>query len=99
MSYNKISLYIPPRRPINEVIGQLQSEIDIAQNIKSDEIKTSVINSLINIINHLNVCRFPKNGLIIFAGPNNEFHHLEPKKPIEINLYRCDDHFYREGLK
>jgi peptide chain release factor subunit 1 len=51
----------------------------------------------------------PDNGLIIFCGaiPNEkgigkekiEIYPVLPPKPVQISLYRCDDHFWTDHLK
>jgi peptide chain release factor subunit 1 len=51
----------------------------------------------------------PENGLIIFCGaiPNDkgigkekiEIYPILPPKPVQISLYRCDDHFWTDHLK
>jgi peptide chain release factor subunit 1 len=51
----------------------------------------------------------PDNGLVIFCGaiPNEkgigkekiEIYPVLPPKPVQISLYRCDDHFWTDHLK
>jgi peptide chain release factor subunit 1 len=51
----------------------------------------------------------PENGLVVFAGaiPNDrgigkekiEIYPVDPPKPVQISLYRCDDHFWTDHLK
>jgi peptide chain release factor subunit 1 len=51
----------------------------------------------------------PENGLVIFCGaiPNDkgigkekiEIYPVIPPKPVQISLYRCDDHFWTDHLK
>jgi peptide chain release factor subunit 1 len=51
----------------------------------------------------------PENGLVIFCGaiPTGkgigtekiEIYSVEPPKAVQINLYRCDDHFWIDHLK
>src|SRR4029079_18083371 len=61
-------------------------------------------------IEHLKLFKeTPENGLAIFCGaiPNSkgignekiELYPVNPPKPIQINLYRCDDHFWTEHIK
>jgi peptide chain release factor subunit 1 len=51
----------------------------------------------------------PENGLVVFCGaiPNErgigkekiEIYPVDPPKPVQISLYRCDDHFWTDHLK
>jgi peptide chain release factor subunit 1 len=51
----------------------------------------------------------PENGLVVFCGaiPNDrgigkekiEIYPVDPPKPVQISLYRCDDHFWTDHLK
>ena len=94
-----ISVYIPSRRPIPDVIGQLKNEYSVADNIKSDLIRDNIKNAINNIIEKLETIKeTPKNGIAIFSG-NGFIHYISPSKPVDINLYRCDDHFWLEGIK
>ena len=105
-----VTVYIPPRRPIFEVIGQLRNESGTASNIKSDLTRTHVQDALSKTVEHLKLYReTPENGLAIFCGaiPNSkgignekiELYSVLPPKPIQINLYRCDDHFWTDHIK
>ena len=105
-----VTVYIPPRRPVFEVIGQLRNESGTASNIKSDLTRTHVQDALSKTVEHLKLFReTPENGLAIFCGaiPNNkgignekiELYSVLPPKPIQINLYRCDDHFWTDHIK
>ncbi len=105
-----VTVYIPPRRPIFEVIGQLRNESGTASNIKSDLTRTHVQDALSKTVEHLKLFKdTPENGLAIFCGaiPNNkgignekiELYSVLPPKPIQINLYRCDDHFWTDHIK
>jgi peptide chain release factor subunit 1 len=105
-----VTVYIPPRRPIFEVIGQLRNEAGTASNIKSDLTRTHVQDALSRTVEHLKLFKeTPENGIAIFCGaiPNNkgigneriELYPVLPPKPIQINLYRCDDHFWTDHIK
>ena len=105
-----VTVYIPPRRPVFEVIGQLRNESGTASNIKSDLTRTHVQDALSKTVEHLKLFKeTPENGLAIFCGaiPNNkgignekiELYSVLPPKPIQINLYRCDDHFWTDHIK
>src|SRR6478609_1756102 len=99
-----VTVYIPPRRQIFDVVAQLRNEAGTASNIKSDLTRTHVQDALSRTIEHLKLFKeTPENGLAIFCGaiPNSkgignekiELYSVLPPKPIQINLYRCDDHF------
>jgi peptide chain release factor subunit 1 len=105
-----VTVYIPPRRPIFDVISQLRNESGTASNIKSDLTRTHVQDALSRTIEQLKLFKeTPDNGLVIFCGaiPNDkgigkekiEIYPVMPPKPIQISLYRCDDHFWTDHLK
>jgi peptide chain release factor subunit 1 len=105
-----VTVYIPPRRPIFEVIAQLRNEAGTASNIKSDLTRTHVQDALSRTMEHLKLFKeTPENGMAIFCGaiPNSkgignekiELYSVNPPKPIQINLYRCDDHFWTDHIR
>jgi peptide chain release factor subunit 1 len=105
-----VTVYIPPRRPIYDVIAQLRTEAGTASNIKSDLTRTHVQDALSRTVEQLKLFKeTPENGLIIFCGalPTGkgigtekiEIFPVMPPKPVQIQLYRCDDHFWTEHLK
>jgi peptide chain release factor subunit 1 len=105
-----VTVYIPPRRPIFDVIAQLRNESGTAANIKSDLTRTHVQDALSRTIEHLKLFKeTPENGLVIFCGaiPTGkgfgtekiELYSVLPPKPVQIQLYRCDDHFWIDHLK
>ena len=105
-----VTVYIPPRRPIYDIVSQLKNEAGTASNIKSDLTRTHVQDALSRTVEHLNLYKEPPdNGLVIFCGaiPTGkgigtekiEIYSVVPPKPVQINLYRCDDHFWIDHLK
>ena len=105
-----VTVYIPPRRPIYDIVSQLRNEAGTASNIKSDLTRTHVQDALSRTIEYLKLYKEPPdNGLVIFCGaiPTGkgigtekiEIYSVVPPKPIQINLYRCDDHFWIDHLK
>ncbi len=105
-----VTVYIPSRRPIFEVIAQLRNEAGTASNIKSDLTRTHVQDALSKTIEQLKLFKeTPQDGLVIFCGaiPNEkgigkekiEIYSVMPPKPVQISLYRCDDHFWTDHLK
>ncbi|HEX7258393.1 MAG TPA: peptide chain release factor aRF-1 [Nitrososphaeraceae archaeon] len=105
-----VTVYIPPRKPIYDIVSQLRNEAGTASNIKSDLTRNHVQDALSRTIEHLKLYKEPpENGLVIFCGaiPTGkgmgtekiEIYSVVPPKPIQINLYRCDDHFWIDHLK
>lgn len=105
-----VTVYVPPRRPIFDVISQLRNEAGTASNIKSDLTRNHVQDALSRTMEHLKLFKeTPENGLVIFCGaiPNDrgigkekiEIYSVIPPKPVQISLYRCDDHFWTDHLK
>jgi peptide chain release factor subunit 1 len=105
-----VTVYIPSRRPLFDVISQLRNESGTASNIKSDLTRTHVQDALSRTVEQLKLFKeTPENGLVIFCGaiPNDkgigrekiEIFPVIPPKPIQISLYRCDDHFWTDHLK
>jgi peptide chain release factor subunit 1 len=105
-----VTVYIPPRRPIYDIIAQLRNEAGTATNIKSDLTRTHVQDALSKTIEQLKLYKeTPENGLVIFCGaiPTGkgigtekiEIYTIIPPKPVQINLYRCDDHFWIDHIK
>jgi peptide chain release factor subunit 1 len=105
-----VTVYVPPKRPIFDVISQLRNEAGTASNIKSDLTRNHVQDALSTTIEYLKRYKStPENGIVIFCGaiPNDkgigkekiEIYPVDPPKPIQISLYRCDDHFWTDHLK
>ena len=70
-----VTVYVPPRRPIFEVVGQLRNESGTASNIKSDLTRTHVQDALSETVERLKLYKeTAENGLAIFFGaiPNNK---------------------------
>ena len=104
-----ISLYIPPGRPISDVVSALRQEHSTAANIKSKQTRKNVMDALESIMARLKYLRkTPENGLVVFcgaiprSGPGTEkieFYMIEPPEPVPFYLYRCNSKFYLEPLK
>ncbi len=94
-----VSLYIPPKKPIHEVIAYLRNEWGTAGNIKSDTTRNHVQDALTKTMQRLKLYReTPETGLVIFAGalptngPGSEVIRLNeiiPPKPVNTFLYTC----------
>lgn len=105
-----VTVYIPPKRPIFDVIAQLRNEAGTASNIKSDLTRSHVQDALSRTIEYLKLFKeTPEKGLVIFCGaiPTGkglgtekiELYSVLPPKPVQIQLYRCDDHFWVDHLR
>jgi peptide chain release factor subunit 1 len=103
-----VSVYVPAGYDLNKVIGQLQDEQSTAENIKSKQTRTNVIDALERMIVHLKgVGRTPEKGLAAFSGNVAEREgqsdvrvwSIEPPVPNSQRLYRCDKEFILEPLK
>ena len=104
-----VTLYVPPKKPVHEVIANLREEWGTAGNIKSDTTRNHVQDALTRTMQRLKLYRTtPDNGLVIFCGalptngPGSEvinLYEIVPPKPVIAYLYQCDDHFHLEWLK
>lgn len=103
-----VSLYITPDKNMNDVRGQISSEIGEAQNIKSKQTRKNVSAALESILGILKTYPdVPDNGLVLLVGEVSRKgdktemvqHVLEPPEPVPVNLYRCDNTFHLEPLE
>ncbi|MEM2512197.1 MAG: peptide chain release factor 1, partial [Ignisphaera sp.] len=64
-----LSLYIPPGRPISDIVSLLRQELAITENIKLKRTREAVQWALSSAIDRLTMIRqTPKNGLVLFSG-------------------------------
>ncbi|MEM0028981.1 MAG: peptide chain release factor aRF-1 [Ignisphaera sp.] len=100
-----LSLYIPPGRPISDVVNLLRQELSITENIKLKQTKDAVQWALTAAIERLSMLReVPKNGLVVFAGINkdtgdNVVLMFSPPDPVLVYFYRTDKEFHTEFLE
>lgn len=103
-----VTVMIPAGFNINQVTKQLEAEKSTAANIKSKTTRNSVTDALETIIRNLkNYKRTPENGLAIYAGNVSEKEGvtdikvwaIEPPKPLNVRMYRCDQVFVVDPLK
>ena len=103
-----ITLIINYKDQINQFSKMLTDEVGKASNIKSRVTRQHVIDALSSTTEKLRLYnRTPKNGLVIYCGlvqlPQGGEKmikiDLEPFKPINTSLYRCDNIFHTEELK
>jgi peptide chain release factor subunit 1 len=103
-----ISLFIPRKTPIDEVIAILKKESDIPTK-ESESISERLHSALKNVILRLKqVKEIPENGLALFSGvfqanvSEKEVLNLEeiiPPEPLTTYFYEVDDHFLLEPLR
>jgi len=100
-----LSLYIPPGRPISDVVNVLRQELSITENIKLKATRTRVQTALKAAIDRLvKIPKVPPNGLVVFAGEHDKTGEtialvFEPPEPIKVFFYRTDKFFHTEFLE
>ncbi len=102
-----VSLYIPPGKPIHEVVADLKQEYSQASNIKSKSTRVNVMSAIESILAKLKYYKFPPpNGMVIFVGTidlgggrtDTMSVVLEPPEPITLYKYHCASEFYLDPL-
>lgn len=104
-----ITVYVPAGASINQTAKQIDDEKGTATNIKSTGTRKNVLNALEKISRKLKEYgqKTPKNGLAVFAGNVSEVEGkedlqlwaIEPPKPLNVKIYRCDKDFVLEPLE
>ena len=103
-----ITLIINYKDQISQFSKMLVDEVGKATNIKSRVTRQNVIDALTSTMEKLRLYnKTPSNGLVIFCGlvqmPTGGEKmikiNLEPFKPINTSLYRCDNIFHTDELK
>jgi len=100
-----LSLYIPPGRPVSDVVNMLRTELSITDNIKLKRTKDAVQTSLSMAIDRLgNINKIPENGLVLFCGVNSDTGKqicmmFSPPEPVKVYYYRTDKWFHTEFLE
>jgi len=102
-----ISVYIPPGRPISDVIAYLRDEYSTSTNIKSKTTRKNVTSAIESIMSKLKYYKMPpENGLAVFVGhvptkgDQTEMvsYFIDPPEKINSFLYRCDSKFYLDPI-
>ena len=104
-----ISLFIPAKRKMFDVIGYLKNEIGESSNIKSKANRKNVLDSISALISRLRLIKnVPENGLILYSGqiPRNnapgterqEIYIIEPPEPVTSFKYYCAAEFLIKPL-
>lgn len=103
-----VSVMIPAGFNIHAVTKQLEAESSTAENIKSKQTRTAVIDAISTIVRALkSYKKTPENGLALFAGNVSEkeggqdvqLWAIEPPKELKVRIYRCDKTFVTEPLR
>ncbi len=100
-----LSLYVPPGRPVSDIITMLRQELAITDNIKLKRTKDRVQRALTAAIDRLSsVSKVPSNGLVLFSGEDENMEEFicllfSPPEPVTIYFYRTDKHFHTEFLE
>ncbi len=103
-----VTVMIPAGFNVSQVVRQLEAEKSTAANIKSKQTRTAVSDALERIIRELKSFRqTPPNGLALFSGNIAEQEGvqdiklwvIEPPRPLNIRMYRCDQTFVTTPLR
>lgn len=102
-----ISLIAPPETQISQLSRLLTDEQGTASNIKSRVNRLSVLDAITSAQQRLKLYnRVPPNGLLLFCGTITTDEgkekrvtiDIEPHKPINTSLYKCDNKFHCEAI-
>ncbi len=100
-----LSLYIPPGRPLSDVMSLLRQEYSITDNIKLKRTREAVQRALAAAMDRLAMIqKVPDKGLVLFCGEDmntREFICLMfvPPEPVPVFFYRTDKYFHTEFLE
>ncbi len=103
-----VTVYIPAGYDIIKIIHHLLQEQGTAENIKDKTTRTSVIDSIEKMVQHLRLFKkTPENGLAVFSGNVSDkesktdikVFSIEPPEPLNLRVYRCDQTFLLDPLK
>jgi peptide chain release factor subunit 1 len=100
-----LSLYIPPGRPMSDVLQLLKQEYSITDNIKLKRTRQAVKRALSAAIERLQMIpKVPSNGLVVFCGENldtGDFicYTFSPPEKVPVFYYRTEKTFITEFLE
>lgn len=103
-----ITVYVSAGYDVNSVQKQLEAEKSTAKNIKSTATRKNVIDALEKIVRALKEYKkTPGNGLAVFCGNVSQVEgqqdlqiwEIEPPKPLNVRIYRCDKEFVLDALE
>ncbi|MEB3764693.1 MAG: peptide chain release factor aRF-1, partial [Desulfurococcales archaeon] len=99
-----LSLYIPPGRPISDVMSLLRQEYSITDNIKLKRTRQAVKRALAAAMDRLQMIpKVPPNGLVLFCGENMDTgdficYVFSPPEKVPVFYYRTDKRFITDFL-
>jgi peptide chain release factor subunit 1 len=102
-----ITVYISAGYDVNVVQSQLEGERGTSKNIKSTSTRKNVTEALDKIIRHLKEFKkTPEHGMALFCGnvaktegqTDLQLWSIEPPRPLNVRLYRCDKDFVLDPL-
>ena len=100
-----LSLYIPPGRPLSDVMQLLRQEYSITDNIKLKKTRQAVKKALSAAMDRLQMInKVPPNGLVLFCGENMETRDFiclmfSPPEKVPVFYYRTDKRFITDFLE
>ncbi|MEM1619226.1 MAG: peptide chain release factor aRF-1 [Fervidicoccaceae archaeon] len=100
-----LSLYVPPGRPVSDVISLLRQELSITDNIKLKRTKDAVQAALTMALERLSMIqKIPENGLALFCGRDSDNRDeicvaFSPPEAVRVFFYRTDKWFHTEFLE
>ncbi len=100
-----LSLYIPPGRPIADVMNMLRQELSITDNIKLKQTRDAVQRALTAAMDRLSmISKVPPNGLALFCGTDMQTgnfmcYMFSPPDKVPVYFYRTDKWFHTEFLE
>lgn len=100
-----LTLYVPPGRPISDVMSLLREEFSITDNIKLKRTKNAVQTALMMAMDRLSMlAKVPPNGLALFCGVDMSTGKdicvmFSPPEPVNVFFYRTDKQFHTEFLE
>ena len=103
-----ISLYIPPKKQISDVMNYLRNEASQSSNIKSRVTRRNVQSAIESLMSRIRLYKTPPpNGMVLFVGHKPVTGDktemvaivLEPPEAIGTFYYRCSSEFFLDPLK
>lgn len=100
-----LTLYIPPGRPISDVLSMLRQEYAITDNIKLKRTRAAVQRALAAAMERLSkIPKTPENGLAVFCGEDMDTKNFicwifSPPEKVPVYFYRTDKYFHTEFLE
>ena len=100
-----LSLYIPPGRPMSDVLQLLRQEYSITDNIKLKRTRQAVKRALAAAIDRLQMIpKTPPNGLVVFCGENMDTgdfvcYVFSPPEKVPVFYYRTEKTFITSFLE